>query len=118
MDPIKPPTASNGAYNVTWSENGVKKTIRRIPPPRLHTMLPEDVVELTTKRSDDFLKGEDYEIKAINPRHPNTIQIKNSEGQTTFVEYFKLEPEEKRILNADGTVAINTAKINKYLRWP
>lgn len=115
MDPVKP---ANGAYTVTWFDNGEKKTMRRIPPPKLHTMLPEDIVELKSKRSDDFLEGKNYEIKGISPRHPNTIQIKNDEGQTTFVEYFKLEPEEKRILNADGSLSINNSKLNKYLRWP
>ena len=118
MDPVKLPSPSNGAYTVTWYDNGEKKTIRRVPPQKLHTMLPEDVVELKTKRSDDFLEGSDYVIKNINPRHPNTVQIKNSEGQTTFVEYFKLEPDEKRLLNPDGSVAISNSKISKYLRWP
>lgn len=109
---------SRRPYTVTYTDlQGEKKSIRRVPPPKLHEALPTDVVELNRKRSDDFPAGDDYEVSYINPRHPNTLQLKNDDGQTTFVEYFDVTLEEERAPRA-GVDPRDRPVNNKYLLWP
>jgi hypothetical protein len=108
-------------YNVTYYKDGEKKVIRRVPPPKLHEGLPTDIVELKSKRSDDFPEGENYKIKHINPRHPNTLQIEDEDGKTTFVSSFEVELKEK-IAEREGEVApgktYDVPRLNRYLLWP
>lgn len=105
-------------YTVTYyDQKGEKQTIRRVPPPKLHDALPTDRVELTTQRSDDFQKGESYEVKHINPRHPNTLQLVNEDGQTTFVDFYSARLD-KKIAPRDGVDPRDEAISNQYILWP
>lgn len=105
-------------YFVTWKdESGELRKIRRVPPPKLHEALPTDIVELSNKRSDDFKEGDAVTVKHINPRHPNVLQLQNSEGQTTFANYFDVKLKEK-IAPRDGVPREQAPERNKYLLWP
>lgn len=105
-------------YFVTWKdESGEIRKIRRVPPPKLHEALPTDIVEISNKRSDDFKEGDEVSVKHINPRHPNVLQLENSDGQTTFVNYFDVKLKEK-IAPRDGVPREQTPERNRYLLWP
>jgi hypothetical protein len=105
-------------YTVRYVDmNGKQQTIRRVPPEKLHPMLPTDVVELTEKRSDDFKAGDTVEVKYINPRHPNVLQLQNDRGDTTFVEYYDLNMKEE-VAMRDGEDPRDKPINNKYLLWP
>jgi len=114
-DPIK---FDRKPYFVSWKDDqGNIKRIRRVPPPKLHEALPTDIVELTKSRSDDFKSGDDVTVKHINPRHPNVLQVENSSGQTTFVNYFDMDLKE-RVAPRDGVRPEDMPERNRYLRWP
>ncbi|MGE0172431.1 MAG: hypothetical protein AB7T49_06595 [Oligoflexales bacterium] len=108
---------SRTPYTVTYYKDGEKHTIRRQPPPKLHNVWPEDVVKLTTKKSDDFDAGENYKVKGINPRHPNVIQIEDSDGNSTFVPHYDVELKEA-IGQRDGVEPKDLPINNRYLLWP
>lgn len=105
-------------YFVSWKdENGDIKRIRRVPPPLLHEALPTDIVKLTKAKSDDFKKGDVVTVKHINPKHPNVLQIVNSDGQTSFVDYTDMNIKEKRALR-NGMDPQDLPANNRYLLWP
>lgn len=105
-------------YKVTYyDQHGEKKTIRRVPPAKLHDALPTDKVELTSKRSDDFDAGGVFTVKHINPRHPNTLQLEDDDGRTTFVDYFNTQLRQK-IAPRSGIDVRDEAVNNNYLLWP
>jgi hypothetical protein len=105
-------------YFISWKdENGEMRKIRRVPPPKLHEALPEDIVELTKAKSDDFKSGSKAVIKHINPRHPNTLQLINGEGQTTFVNYNEVELKEM-VAPRNGMSVQDLPDRQKYLLWP
>ncbi len=102
---------------------GVYHNVRRVPPPKLHTVLPQDVVELTQKKNDDWVDGEEYTVKAISPRQPNIVQITNEDsGEATFVPYFDLDLDELEV--AHGTYLPKQRRRSRdkiaggYLLWP
>jgi hypothetical protein len=114
-DPI---VFSRTPYTVRYvDQSGKQQTIRRVPPEKLHPMLPTDVVELTQKRSDDFKEGDAVEVQYINPRHPNVLQLKNDRGDTTFVEYYDLNLKEE-VAPRDGVDPRDRPVNNRYLLWP
>lgn len=104
-------------YTVTYYKDGVKKTIRRVPPPKQHEMMPEDVVSLTRGKNADFKEGDKFSVKSINPRHPNVLQLRNEEGLDTFIDYYDLRLEEMRGAR-DGVEPIDLPINNRYLLWP
>jgi hypothetical protein len=106
-------------YTVTYREDatGQMKTIRRTPPPKLHEALPTDIVELNHKKSDDFRKGDEVEVVYINPRHPNTLKIRNGDGVTTFVEYYDANLKEEVAPRPDVDPRDRPVN-NRYLLWP
>ncbi len=112
---------SRRPYNVTYYKDGEQHTIRRVPPRKLHDIMPKDEVMLTTKKNVDFEEGDEFTVKNISPRQPNTIQVEDDEGRTTFVPYYDLEVTESfDFLDDDGKpVAANEAPVNnRYLLWP
>lgn len=114
---------SRKPYQVTYYKDGEKHTITRRPPPKVHDMWPKDVVELTTKRNDDWQKGETYTVKGITARQPNTLQIENGDGETTFVSSYDLKLQEARglSLESETSEAGKARKLpinNRYLTWP
>lgn len=109
-------------YKVTYRSvvDGEMHTIRRRPPPRLHTLLPEDRVVLNHKKNDDWQVGEEYEVQGYTKRAPNTIRITNKETKDyTYVPYYDLKlqpkPGESMIKDADG---VERPVSNRYLSWP
>jgi hypothetical protein len=105
-------------YTVRYVDmHGQQQSIRRVPPEKLHPMLPTDVVELTEKRSDDFRAGDQVEVQYINPRHPNVLQLKNGRGDSTFVEYYDLKLDEE-VAPREGEDPRDRPINNKYLLWP
>jgi hypothetical protein len=88
-----------------------------VPPEKLHDALPTDEVRLNVRRSDDFVDGEDYTVKAINPRQPNTLQIENSRGETTFVDHYDVELQSMKAPR-DGVDPRDLPVNNRYLLWP
>lgn len=108
---------SRKPYTVTYYKDGEKQTIRRRPPKKLHDILPKDVVELTHKKNDDWPVDSEYEVKHINPRHPNVVQLENDDGQSTFVSHYDLEL--KDALGDRGTDSpMDDPERNRYLLWP
>lgn len=104
-------------YNVTYYKDGVKQTIRRVPPPKLHEAVPDDLVSLKRGKNADFKEGDEFTVKHINPRHPNVLQLTNDEGQSTFVDYYDMNLEEMRG-KRNGIEAIDLPINNRYLLWP
>ncbi|MBP9706948.1 MAG: hypothetical protein KBD78_04840 [Oligoflexales bacterium] len=107
-------------YKVSYvDQKGQKQTIRRVPPPKLHEALPTDVVELTRKKNDDWDAGGDFVVKGINPRQPNTLQLENEDGQTTFVSYYDAKLIKKNAAaHFQGEAAMDLEEVNRYLLWP
>jgi hypothetical protein len=120
-------TMSDSSSSIQWSRkpytisyqdlNGEKKTIRRVPPEKLHEMLPTDQVELKYKKNDDFLAGDTFKVKHINPRHPNVLQLVNDEEMTTFVDYYHAELIDQGT-DRPGINAQDRTINNRYLLWP
>ena len=106
-------------YKVTYQDlNGKMQTIRRVPPMKVHDMLPTDIVELTQKKSDDFLEGDQVEVKNINPRHANTLQLINDDGETTtFMDYYELNLIDE-VAPRRGVDPRDKRSNNRYLVWP
>lgn len=104
-------------YTVTYMKDGERHTLRRRPPEKLHDIWPEDIVSLKEGKNEQWEGGEEYEVRHINPRHPNVIQLDDGDGNTTFVEYMDLELEEA-IGPRDGKRPTDMAANNRYLLWP
>lgn len=105
-------------YTVKYKDmKGDIQSIRRRPPPKLHDMLPQDEVKLTRKKNDDWLSGHEFTVKHINPRHPNTLQIEDDDGKSTFVSFYDLNLERRRAAR-DGVEALDLEVNNDYLLWP
>jgi hypothetical protein len=120
-DDSSPIQFSRAPYAVSFHDlHGQLQTIRRVPPPKLHDALPTDRVELTTKKSDDFREGDEVTVKYINPRHPNTLQLVNGNGDTTFVDYYdvnlvnEVAPRTDRLVSDRPSATVS----NRYLMWP
>lgn len=109
---------SRKPYTITYKDQqGEIQKIKRRPPPKLHEALPTDVVELTTRKNSDWQEGGEFQIKHISRLQPNTIQLVNEEGQTTFVPYYDVRLEKK--VAPRGGVPIQDQPIqNRYLLWP
>jgi hypothetical protein len=80
-------------------------------------MLPKDEVKLTRGKSDDFQAGGEFNVKHINPKHPNVLQLEDDEGRSTFVDYYDLSLERK-VGRRDGVDPIESPERNEYLLWP
>ncbi len=117
MSSAPPVSFNRNPYLVSYYKDGEKISIRRRPPPLLHNMLPTDVVKLTETKNDDFKQGSEFTVKHINPRHPNTIQIQDDDGNATFVAYYDLQLEEQ-VAPRDGIAPKDAPRNNRYLTWP
>lgn len=106
-------------YKISYYDlHGDKKTIRRVPPPKLHDILPEDEVAITRKKNDDFDIGDELKVKNIGPRAPNTLQIVNDDGQATFMSYRDLRLTRRFAADENGTAMLDQEANNQYLLWP
>lgn len=104
-------------YTVRYMVEGKRQSYRRRPPPKLHDMLPTDVVSLKRSKNEDFAKGDTYSVKTISPRQPNVLQITDSDGQSTFVDYYDLELNE-RVSPREGKEVFEFEENQRYLLWP
>ena len=106
-------------YKVTYYDmNGDKKVIRRVPPKKMHDILPTDIVEIKVKHSDDFDIGDNFEVKGINPRHPNVVHIHDDDEHSTFVSYLDLDLKEKRAPREGDESGFSSPTRDRYLLWP
>ena len=113
-------------YVVSYIDTqGQQQKIRRVPPPKLHSAMPTDRVELKTRRSDHFQAGDEVTVKRINPRHPNVLQVENEEGQTTFISHTDMIFEQKSAENLSIKSTSpqvepddDTPISSSYLDWP
>lgn len=104
-------------YTVHYYKDGEKKSYRRVPPPKLHDILPRDKVSLTRGKNEDFEKGDEFFVKHINQRHPNVLQLITDDGRTTFVDHYDVQLEQK-LSGRGGVSALDLPENNKYLLWP
>lgn len=88
---------------------------KRRPPPKLHDMLPTDKVELKFKKNEDWDSGEELTVKSISDRSPNVVQIKNEEGESTFVSSIDLNLVEEQAYRPGKS---KEQRSSKYLLWP
>lgn len=110
---------SRTPYRVTYRDlQGQMQTIQRVPPPKLHEALPTDVVVLTSGKSEVFPEGKEVTVKSINPRQPNTLQVVDSKGNTTFVEYYGMKLKKQVNEERPGVEARELPINNRYLNWP
>lgn len=105
-------------YFVVYKDlhTGELKRIKRRPPPKNHAALPTDMVELTTKRGTNWEKGEEFEVKHIGYRTPNTLQLKDDEGNTTFVSSFEVKLTKEVAYRGPKTA--KQKRMGAYLTWP
>lgn len=104
-------------YTVTYMKDGVKHTIRRQPPPKLHDTEVEDEVRLLRSKNDDFREGDTFRVKGITQRQPNVLQLVNEDGLSTFVDYYDTKLETMRGPR-NGVDPIDFPINNRYLLWP
>ena len=70
----------------------------------------------SNNKNVDWQEGDSFEVKHINPRHPNVLQLINDEGETTFVEHYDVVLDEQ-VAERPGE-GIESPISNKYLLWP
>ncbi len=112
-------------YTVEYYKNGKKEKLKRIPPPKLHDILPEDVVTITRKKNVDWGEGDEVKVKNITKRQPNTLQVLNEDsGKTTFLSFYDVlfegrpDEEEQNILSRDQAKRAADPLGSDYLLWP
>ncbi len=81
----------------------------------MHPVLPEDIVELTTSKNQDWQAGDEFAVKNITARQPNVLQLANKDGDTTFVDYYDVKLKEEVAVRNEHQARL---KNNKYLIWP
>jgi hypothetical protein len=105
-------------YKITYRDlQGELKTIKRTPPPKLHDALPTDIVELTHTKNADYQAGDKLEVVGISPRQPNVLQVKNGDGQVTFIDYYDAKLD-REVAPRNGVDPRDRPVNNKYLLWP
>lgn len=108
-------------YTVEYYKDGKKHKIRRLPPPKLHSMMPNDVVTINRKKNDDWDAGKTVTVKAVQARQPNTLTIQDGDGNYTFVDYQDLNFNGRVSGDAIGDEEFVRASDpigSKYLLWP
>ncbi|KAB8029982.1 hypothetical protein [Fluviispira multicolorata] len=111
-----PPIFDRTPYNVEYYKDGEKQTIRRVPPAKLHDMVAGDEVTINRKKGDDWDAGDNVEIKAINPKQPNTLTLQKENEDYTFLTYDDVDLKTKSMQHL-----INEGKDpygSQYLLWP
>ena len=107
-------------YVVSYTKDGETHRIRRVPPPKLHDILPGDKVTISRRKGEDWDEGEEVKVKAISPRQPNTLQVEK-DGKTTFLPYFdtRFEGRDGENLIAEDERRVASDPLgSKYLLWP
>lgn len=118
-DPIQFPRKT---YKVWYKDQaGEVQKITRTPPPKLHSIMPQDVVILNQTKSEAWAEGRDYGVKNINWKSPNVLQLEKENGETTFVNYTEVSLQEKALRQGsrDGVEDPKDDPISsRYLGWP
>lgn len=114
---------SRRPYKVEYYKDGKKHVINRRPPPKIHDMLPEDIVTITKKRNQDWDEGKEVEIERISERQPNTLLVKDYDNKHTFLSYSDVffegrEDNSEDILASDNKVKRRDPIGSDYLLWP
>lgn len=109
---------SRKPYPVTYKDfhSGALTTVLRRPPPKNHDFLPTDLVELNTAKNADWPAGKEVAIKHISYRAPNTLQLSNDEGLTTFVGSSEVTLVKEEAYRQRPT--LDDEQANGYLLWP
>ena len=112
------PAILRGPYQQTYKDfhTGELITIRRSPPTTLHSMLPTDIVELSTRKNSDWEQGEVATIEHINYKQPNVLQLTKGD-QSTFMLYNEVNLKEA-VAERNDVPRLDRAVANKYLLWP
>jgi hypothetical protein len=119
-EPAASPVFSRKPYTVTYYKDGDKRTLRRVPPQKMHAALPTDKVELKVRKNEDWEDGNIYKVKNITPLQPNTLHIEDEEGNATFVSYLDVELKERKALRPEELALpeLDRSRANEYLLWP
>lgn len=109
---------SRKPYTVAYKDwhTGKLVSVKRRPPALAHDILPTDIVELTQTKNVDWQEGDEFEVKHISDRNPNVLQIRNDDGEATFVDSYDVMLEEE--VAPRGKRSLDDPKKNKYLNWP
>jgi hypothetical protein len=114
---------SRAPYVVSYrSGDGEVKTIRRVPPPKLHEFQTDDVVTITRKRGDDWDVEQDVRVAGIAQRQPNTLMVEGKDGKHTFLTYSDVRAEPKNLsdlaMREDFLEKQRDPIGSDYLLWP
>lgn len=117
---VSVPQGDRRPYSVVYyDDKGERQVIRRVPPPRLHPLLPKDEVRITHKRNDDWDEGDTVTVTATTERQPNTLRVERSDGRHTFLSHRDVE-----LVARDGEAAAEVlgrdpeSLGSRYLLWP
>jgi hypothetical protein len=108
-------------YNVSYTKDGVRQTIRRVPPPKLHDLLPEDKVTIRRTKGDDWEEGDEVTVRGVGRRQPNTLQVEGQNGKKTFLPYFDVAFKDRAgedVIMEDELKISRDPLGSKYLLWP
>ena len=116
-------STSRTPYNVRYrTSDGEVKTIRRVPPSRLHDMVPDDMVTISQKRSDNWTEGSEVKVVGVSARQPNTLWVEDSDGNRTFLPYTDVRGQPKSAADRELAEEIRERKKDPigsdYLLWP
>ena len=79
-------------------------------------------MELRRKHSDEFEANETYTVKHIGPKQPNTLQLVNEAGNTSFVPYGDVKVKDigvRHLEDDDTRPSGDQGPIDsRYLNWP
>ena len=104
------------------TEEGELKSIRRVPPPKLHPFLPEDVVTISKKRSDNWDAEEEVKVDGVNERQPNTLWVEKADGRRTFLPYSDVRAAARSEADVEFADEIKERRSDPlgsdYLLWP
>lgn len=115
--------SARSPYYVRYrTAEGELKSIRRVPPAKLHDMVPDDVVTISRKRSDNWENGEEVKILGINPKQPNTLMVEREDGKTTFLAYTDVKSKPKSAADIEYAEELRERASDPigsdYLLWP
>lgn len=120
---LKSASTTRSPYYVRYRDSdGELKSIRRVPPAKLHDMMPDDVVTISKKRSDNWENGEEVKIVGINPKQPNTVMVEKENGTRTFLSYTDVKTKPKTAADVEYAEELkeraNDPIGSDYLLWP
>lgn len=115
--------ASRAPYVVSYrGADGELKTIRRVPPAKLHNFQTDDVVTISRKRGDDWDVDQEVKIVGVSRRQPNTLMVEAENGRHTFLTYTDVRGKPR---NESDQALVDEFKERQrdpigsdYLLWP